>query len=196
MPRTLTETEVADFRDRLCDAALRLIARHGPQGFTLREVAGELGVSPMTPYRYFHDKDEILAALRARAFRDFSDSLEKAVAGPGDAPARASSAGEAYLRFAFENPTAYKLMFDLSQRDEDYPELAEAGARAQLTLRRHIDPLIAGGFLKGDANIIAHTFWAMLHGAVMLKFANKLECDFQAMIGEAFRALTVGFGAR
>ena len=193
MPRILTENEVVDFRDRLCDAALKLIARHGPEAFTLREVAGELGVSAMTPYRYFKDKDEILAAVRARAFRKFSQALEEAVRGRGDAPALARAAGEAYIRFAFEDPTSYKLMFDLSQCDDDYPELAEAGARARLTLTRHIDPLVKGGYLKGDPNLIAHIFWAMLHGAIMLHYANKLECDFRDIIDEAFRALTQGF---
>ena len=33
----------------------------------MRMLAAELGVSAMTPYRYFKDKDEILSAIRARA---------------------------------------------------------------------------------------------------------------------------------
>ena len=193
MPRPLSDIEVADFRDRLCDSATVLIARRGAEGFTLREVAAELGVSPMTPYRYFKDKDDILAAVRARAFRKFSEALEEAVRQPGDAPSRARAAGEAYIRFALENPTAYKLMFDLSQNDKDYPELAEAGARASLTLTRHVHPLVDQGLLEGDPNLIAHIFWATLHGAVMLRFAGKLGCDFRMLIDEAFRALVEGF---
>src|SRR5580700_1318933 len=115
MPRVLTKAEVTDFRERLCEVAAHLFYARGPQGFTLRELATELGVSPMTPYRYFKDKDAILAAVRARAFNKFSRALEDAYTDPGDAPARASAAGEAYIRFALEDPTSYKLMFDLSQ---------------------------------------------------------------------------------
>jgi AcrR family transcriptional regulator len=192
MPRALTKDDRADFRERLCDAAAHLFSTRGPQGFTLRELAAELGVSPMTPYRYFKDKDAILAAVRARAFNKFSRTLEAAFSGPGDAPARASAAGEAYIRFALEDPTSYKLMFDLSQNDADFPELAEAAQRARLSLTRHIHPLVAAGILEGDPVLIGHIFWAMLHGAVMLRLAGKLDCDFTAMVGEAFRALVSG----
>jgi AcrR family transcriptional regulator len=192
MPRARTKDEVIDFRERLCDVAAHLFYTRGPQGFTLRELAAELGVSPMTPYRYFKDKDAILAAVRARAFIKFSRALEDAYTGPGDAPARASAAGEAYIRFALEDPTSYKLMFDLSQDDAAYPELAQAAERARLTLTQHIHPLVEAGILEGDPVLIGHVFWAMLHGAVMLRLAGKLDCDFTAMVGEAFRALVSG----
>lgn len=66
MPRILTQSDVADFRERLCDVATRMFDARGPEGFTMRELAAELGVSAMTPYRYFKDKEDILAAVRAR----------------------------------------------------------------------------------------------------------------------------------
>jgi AcrR family transcriptional regulator len=193
MPRALSDTEVEEFRDRLCDVAAGLFASRGREGFTLRDLAGTLGVSPMTPYRYFKDKDAILAAIRTRAFNKFSRALEEACARPGDATVRASAAGEAYIRFALDDPTSYKLMFDLSQDDADYPELAKAGERARQTLTRHIHPLVAQGLLAGDPEIIGRVFWAMLHGVLMLKFAGKLDSDFRAVLNEAFRALVAGF---
>jgi AcrR family transcriptional regulator len=198
MPRPLSTAEVSDFRERLCDAAARLFAEHGRDGFSLRELASELGVSPMTPYRYFKDKDEILAAVRARAFNRFADALEKGFEVPGNAAARANGAGEAYIRFAFEDSASYKLMFDLSQSDEKYPELAEASERARKTLTRHVYPLVEAGLLKGDPELIGHIFWAMLHGAVTLQLANKLgpECDFRTLVDGAFRALNFGLVAR
>ena len=52
MPRVLTQTDVADFRERLCDAATRLFDSRGREGFTMRELASELGVSsaPAIPW--------------------------------------------------------------------------------------------------------------------------------------------------
>jgi AcrR family transcriptional regulator len=192
MPRALTSAEVADFRERLCDAAARLFASRGREGFTMRDLARELGVSPMTPYRYFKDKDAILAAVRARAFDKFAQALEAAFAQPGDARARARASRDAYIGFALGDPVAYKLMFDVSQQDGDHPELAAAAKRARASLTRHIHPLVDAGLLAGDPELLGRIFWAMLHGAVMLQLAGKLECDLRLLVGKALRALAAG----
>ena len=115
MPRVLTETDVADFRDRLCEAAERLFAEKGPDAVTMRQLSAELGVSPMTPYRYFEDKDDILAAVRTSGFTRFAEALEAARAVGTDARSRGEAVGEAYVRFALEHPHSYKLMFDLNR---------------------------------------------------------------------------------
>ena len=80
MPRVLSEADVVEFRERLCDAAERLFADKGPEAVTMRQLAAELGVSPMTPYRYFKDKDDILAAVRTIGFDRFAETLEAAYA--------------------------------------------------------------------------------------------------------------------
>src|SRR5215472_2153149 len=155
MPRVLTESDVADFRERLCDAASRLFAARGREAFTMRELAAELGVSAMTPYRYFRDKDEILAAVRARAFARFADALEAAMATPGDANLKASAVYEAYVDFAFGEPQSYRLMFDLSQPHEDeYPELVEATRRARATMTAYVRVLVEAGVLEGDPDLM------------------------------------------
>jgi AcrR family transcriptional regulator len=199
MPRTLSEPEIADFRDRLCTAAARLFAERGREGFTMRELAGAAGVSAMTPYRYFRDKDDILAAVRARAFDRFSDALEAAFAKPGDAAERANAAGDAYVRFAFGEPESYRLMFDLSQPDEEhYPDLVRATARARATMTQHVPGLIAEGLVEGDPETIGHVFWAVIHGAVVLQLAGKLtpEFDFERLRAESLRAVFDGFRAK
>src|SRR5215469_14157629 len=127
MPRVLSETDVADFRERLCEAAERLFAEKGPDAVTMRQLAADLGVSPMTPYRYFQDKDDILAAVRANGFNRFADALEAARAKASGARAKGAAVGEAYINFAFEHPHTYKLMFELDQPHEgEYPDLVEA----------------------------------------------------------------------
>jgi AcrR family transcriptional regulator len=196
MPRTLSTAEVADFREKLCDAAAKIFMEKGEQGFTLRELAGALGVSPMTPYRYFRDKDEILAAVRARAFLQFAQTLEIAYAKGADPASRANETGKAYIHFALENPGTYKLMFDLRQSDEGkYPELEQAAERARLTMTRHIGPLVEAGFLKGDPNVLGHVYWTVIHGAVTLQLAGKLDpdCDMDTILDSAFGALNRGF---
>ena len=196
MPRLLSKPEVAEFRDRLCDAAARLFAERGREAFSMRELANALGVSPMTPYRYFQDKDDILAAVRARAFDRFSEMLEQAFARPGGAAERAAAAADAYVAFAFDEPQSYRMMFDLSQPDEEhYPDLVRATTRARATMTQHIPGMIAEGLVEGDPDEIGHVFWAAIHGAVVLQLAGKLTpaFDFARLRDASMRALIEGY---
>ena len=173
MPRVLTETDVADFRDRLCAAAERLFAEKGPDAVTMRQLSAELGVSPMTPYRYFEDKDDILAAVRTSGFTRFAEALEAARATGTDARTRGEAVGEAYVRFALEHPHSYKLMFDLNQPNvEKYPELIAAGQRARATMTDHVKDSITAGLFTGDPETIGMMFWAAVHGVVVLQLAG------------------------
>ena len=175
MPRVLSDSDVADFRDRLCEAAERLFAERGPDAVTMRQLAAELGVSPMTPYRYFEDKDDILAAVRANGFNRFAESLETARESTSGARARGTAVGEAYITFAIEHPHSYKLMFDFNQPHvEKYPELVAAGQRAQKTMTAYIEDALSEGLMGGDATEIGLMNWAAIHGAVILELAGML----------------------
>jgi AcrR family transcriptional regulator len=141
----------------------------------MRQLAAELGVSPMTPYRYFEDKNDILAAVRANGFNRFAESLERARAGATGARARGAAVGEAYVTFALGHPHSYKLMFDFNQPHvEQYPELVAAGQRAQKTMTGYIEDALAEGLMKGDPAQIGLMFWAAIHGAVILELAGML----------------------
>jgi AcrR family transcriptional regulator len=196
MPKVLSAPEVQEFRDQLCDAATRLFAERGAAGISIRELAAAVGVSAMTPYRYFKDKDEILAAVRTRAFDRFADALEAAYQTPGDSLEKMRAAGTAYVRFAFAESASYRLMFDTSQPGEArYPDLVRAGTRARATMTRHIRPLIEEGVLAGDPIVIGHALWAALHGAIMLEMAGKLapDCSFGQIVEESFKMFLRAF---
>jgi AcrR family transcriptional regulator len=175
MPRVLSEADVADFRERLCEAAERLFAERGPDAVTMRQLAAELGVSPMTPYRYFKDKDDILAAIRSNGFDRFAQALETARDHATGARARGAAVGQAYVDFAFGHPHTYKLMFDLNQPHEaDYPELVRAARRARETMTAWVQDQIAEGVMSGDPEQIGLMFWSSVHGVVVLELAGKL----------------------
>lgn len=199
MPRTLSDEEVAAFRERLCEAATGLFAEKGVAGVTMREIAAKLGVSAMTPYRYFHDKDDILAAVRARAFDRFAATLEEAYDGPGTIPERSMRKRHAYIRFALEQRDCYRLMFDLSQPGEEtYPDLHRAMTRARATMSSHVRDLVAAGLLFGDPELIGYVFWASMHGVISLELAGKFgpEYDYQTVLDASFSTLISGFRSK
>jgi AcrR family transcriptional regulator len=175
MMRELSGQEIADYRARVGDAAAGLYAQGGDAAITMREIARSVGASPMGLYRYFEDRDDIIAYLRTRAFNRFSECLEEAFT-RGDEPfARARAVGRAYLDFALENPGDYRLMFDMQQPNESGDsDLAKASARATLTITRHVDDLVRAGIVVGNPQEIGRALWAAAHGVIVLYLAGRL----------------------
>ncbi|MFD6391118.1 TetR/AcrR family transcriptional regulator [Nocardia sp. NPDC060259] len=60
--RRLTDKQ-ADTVDRLTKAALRVLARDGFSGMTIRLVAAEAGVGTATAYTYFSSKEHLVAEI-------------------------------------------------------------------------------------------------------------------------------------
>ena len=197
MPRVLSAADVSAFRERLIDVAEALFAEFGSEAVTIRQIATSLGVSSMTPYRYFKDKDEILAAVRTTAFDRFAAALEVARVRGGTPIAVSRRVGRAYARFAIEHQAAYRLMFDLNQPTETHhPKLTAAVERARRTMTAHVEDMIDAGILKGDPELIGHVFWALLHGIVVLQLAGKIapSVDPERLRATAFEIISRGLG--
>jgi AcrR family transcriptional regulator len=196
VPRNLSKADIEAFRARLCAVAQKRFARQGVDGVSMRQLADELGCSPMTPYRYFRDKEEILAAVRAAAFDRVAQALEEAARQTrGDLRAGGQAMGEAYIRFALGDPEAYRLMFDLAQPHPDrYPDLVRASDRARGMMSAALEGLVKAGLFTGDPQLMGYVFWATMHGLVVLHLAGKLpdKPDFRAIQREAMRLLVAG----
>ena len=176
MPRYLTEQDIADFRAELCKVATERFARFGYEGVTMRQLAEALGCSPKTPYRYFKDKADILSMVRAQAFAKFADAFEAAAAKPGTLLERARRSGEAYLQFAFKNPHAYRIMFDIDvSLDESHAELEAQSRRAAQYITRGAEQLAEAGMIAVDPVLFGWSMWAATHGLVMLHQSGMLK---------------------
>lgn len=199
MPRYLTEQDIADFRNELCKVATERFAKHGYEGVTMRQLAEALGCSPKTPYRYFKDKADILATVRAQAFARFAETLEKAAASRKDPAERGRAMGEAYLTFALKNPHAYRIMFEIDAPvDEKHPELGPAAERAARYITRGAEEMAAAGVIDVDPKLFGWTMWAGLHGVVMLHQSGMLAHgpDYKALAHFLGLSMMKGAGAK
>lgn len=68
-------------REHLLDAASACYQRHGVLKTTVEHIAREAKVSRTTVYRYFRNRDEVVAAVVVRATRDLMQRLEERVRG-------------------------------------------------------------------------------------------------------------------
>jgi AcrR family transcriptional regulator len=176
MPKILTTADIRQFRQQLCDHALRAFAEHGIEGISLRGLAAAAGCSRTTPYRYFKNKAEILAAVRQSEFQRMADATELVAQGESNPQQRLLALARSYLEFALERPDAYRVMYGVNQRDEHlYPELVKQIKRTQQPMVTAVEEALETGAIHGDAVNIVHVLWAGLHGLISLHLSNKLH---------------------
>ena len=200
MPAFLSDIEIREFRLRLCAEAERQFATCGVDAVSMRSLAKALGCSPTTPYRYFKNKGEILAGVRASILDRVSASLEATQAGQPDAIAWARAHTKVFVDFAFNEPNAYRLVFDLYQADEaTFPEMARANARSVKVSAGYVERLIAEGHLEGDPEHMGYLYFAALHGLIVLRMSGRHACtreQFDRNCRQIIRLITQGSRTR
>jgi AcrR family transcriptional regulator len=176
MGRTaLSAEDRTAFREAVREVATRRFAEHGEAGVTMRGLAEELGCSPMTPYKYFADRDEIFTMVRLAAIDAFV-AAQHACDGVADPVERLRARGRAYVGFAIEHPDQYRVMFQLDRNGKREPaEIAKQDRRTWGPLYDDLTAAIAAGDFTGDPAELAHAFWAVVHGLATLHLAGKLQ---------------------
>ncbi|MCG7308112.1 TetR/AcrR family transcriptional regulator [Brachybacterium sp. ACRRE] len=161
MPRSDESPSAArdtDLRASLLAAAEAELAEHGPEGLRLRAVARRAGVSHAAPGYVFGGMRGMLTALATKGFGALADRLAEA----GD-PAPLTALGEAYVRFAGQEPTLFSLMFRTALLETGDPDLIAAQERAFAPIAAH-----------GETREHAVMFWALAHGAAILERDGQL----------------------
>jgi AcrR family transcriptional regulator len=154
-----------DLRDALVQAALREAEQGGPEAISLKALAKELGVSQPAPYRHFADREALLAAVTAEAFRQFSAVLRTSIDKPSK-QSKLSRIARATLDFGLRRNGIYRLMFASRTMAgvSEGSELHQAAMETFGLVLEALGPPVAG-FLRERH---ALSFWAAAHGVVML----------------------------
>jgi AcrR family transcriptional regulator len=158
-----------NLRQALVGAALGLIEKSGPNGFSFAEAARAAGVSPAAPYRHFKDRDALLAEIARQGFDLFAERMERALEKAGPSPMRGFEAvTSAYLAFARDEEAYFQAMFQSGTADR--PEVLEAGERAFATLRRACEGLVRHlpENQRPPIHMMSYHIWALSHGIAEL----------------------------
>ena len=182
MPLKKTQFEKATFRDRLCKAALEIFINEGLEALTMRRLAKELGVSAMTPYNYFENRQEIVQEILDRAYGKFATSQREAIDQWAEPMENLKKLGEAYLRFSIDHPLQYSALF-IAQKQKPFQSMERRG-EAFLPLFDTVTQLVEAGVLVGDPGLIAHLLWSGKHGLISLKMAGRLMTEVSPPIEE------------
>jgi AcrR family transcriptional regulator len=166
-----------DLRRALLDEAVRTIREEGVEALTLRSAGARLGVSRTALYRHFADKSALLGAVATEGFRMLRITLSAAwTEGGGDGNAFAAM-GEAYVRFAMDNPSHYRVMFGgFVDRESRDPELlTEAAGAFQLLVDALVSLQRQRQVRSDDPGQLARFVWATVHGVAMLAIDGQLQ---------------------
>src|SRR5215831_1550241 len=124
-----------DLRRQLVAATERIIMERGVDGFTLREAARRVGVSPAAPAHHFKDAKGLLTEVALLGFRDFTEALAAADKLGGKHPARRLNAqGKAYVRFALRYPARFQLMFRADKHDHTNTEFMRVAKQSYVLM--------------------------------------------------------------
>jgi AcrR family transcriptional regulator len=167
----------AGLRDTLVEAATALIARKGPQGFSLREVARRARVSEAAPYWHFADREALLAAVAERGFVELGKMMMETWSRVVDPGERLRALGIGYVRFARVHPSFFRVMFGSEVPDKAaHPSLKEAGDRTfELLVQAIAECQTAGQVRPGDPVELAVAAWSIVHGLAALLVDGRLK---------------------
>jgi AcrR family transcriptional regulator len=154
-----------DLRDALVQAALAEVELGGPETISISALAKKLGVSQPAPYKHFADRETLLVAVTAEAFRQFNAILRASIQNPSKR-SKLSRLAQATLNFGLRRNGIYRLMF-ASRIMVSAPKGSELHAAALESLALLLEALEAPavGLLRERS---ALKIWAALHGVVML----------------------------
>lgn len=177
--KPFSEDERSQRREAILDGAMAVFEKHGGlEALSFRKLATEMGLSYSAPYRYFKNKDELVNALRARAYRWIESAMHEATRGIDSPADKLAAIARAYIESGLQRPHRYALLFfnldntDVARHSIEFRRakhdaldictrvIAEAQAVGELP--KHLDPLTA-----------SHLFWIGAHGLVSLQLAGQ-----------------------
>lgn len=169
--------EREEMRTRILDAARNLFATEGYDAVTLRKVAECIEYCPATIYKYFADKDEMVRALCEEDIAAMMATFRPSMAELTPLE-RLRSFGRAYIDMGLAQPNHYRLMFMTPLLAPDDSLLVEKHQNPDTDsyglFRSVVQECIDAGVLReelNDAEFVAQTLWAGLHGVISLHIA-------------------------
>lgn len=172
----------------------------------MRRVAAAVGITAMAVYRHYPDRKGLLNALADEGFKELAETLGavrlvRSARSRDNIGDRLTRVLDANLRFAFENPRLFELMF-LTPREgaRQYPQDFAAGKSPTANLMAELveEGMASGYFRKDDVWAIVFETGALLQGLMMLYLGGRVgmsAAQFRAFCHQSFRRYMDGIRA-
>ena len=160
-----------DLKTAMIEAALQLVRKKGPRGFTLNEASRTAGVSVSAPYNHFKDKEALLIEIVLLGNRTLETELQAAADTVELPREKLLAVYLAYVSFAERHPDLFAVMFQSGIDKTPYPEVQAStlkafGVAAKLAVEIELS--------QESADQLALATWTMAHGFAMLRVEGAM----------------------
>jgi AcrR family transcriptional regulator len=167
-----------DLKNALINAGVKILARDGVGGLSLRKVAKQAGVSHAAPYAHFADKQALIAAISTEGFKQLYSQIETVKqAYQANPETLLIEVAWAYVQFALNEPDRFKLMFSsVLEKEKEYPDFVEISLKNFRQLVEIVEICQQAGVIKkGASDLIALSLWGTVHGFVSLLLEGQIS---------------------
>ncbi len=182
-----TLEEVNEFKEKILDVALEMIAKQGFENFSMRKLAAKLDITATTIYNYYSSKDEIYLYILIYGFGELYQVLSSVYNSDLNLEDKVKALVKAYITFGIQNANYYGLMYtwDVPKFDDYVSRQEEMVARAELeaalrnvSIWEDLYRDLSGKYLflkEEDSGFHFLKLWAGAHGIVSLYNSKVLN---------------------
>lgn len=196
------EREREHLRSQIVEAARDLLSEQGLDGLSMRAIAERIEYSPATIYLYFKDKDELIGEVVQTGFDVLGESIVRELHRVGETAGAADqyrAMGRAYARFAIENTSYFRVMFELPSTAQFDCEAHACGVGFDGMVAVVGRAVEEGQFGAVDPRRTALFGWGLVHGLTTLYLAGHLGDEvvgadaFIELIEDAMQSIYAGW---
>ncbi len=161
-----------NLREALLRMAREKLEKEGHERLSLRELAGDVGVTTGAPYRHFGSREALLRALADDGLNELGVVFERALQLEAEPEQRLREACRSYLEFARRRPNLYRLIFvDNGHWVEE--EVVSRGTLPSYEMFKRLVQEAAGNTLQTLGSVTT-ACWSLIHGFAVLRMSGRL----------------------
>jgi AcrR family transcriptional regulator len=164
-----------ELREMALTAAEKIVEEQGYEGLSARKVAAQIGYTVGTLYLVFENIDDLILQINARTLDRLHARMSQPHANSTDPRDYLVQLGQAYIRFADEDPHRWAMVFEHRlAEDRGLPAwYQEKVARMFAMVEQGLQPL-AGRRSQDDILQASRALWGGVHGICILALSDNL----------------------